>query len=612
MLRAAVEDAAVVALLPTVAHLTGEHDLAADDLRPNPDSLLDPNGGLTEDQIHRGRQRAFEALVRWRDRGCPAPEPLDSTIERQLFAFMVGDANVDAYHELLAEELALDGQDRRAPSWHVDDVAAPTTLRVGIIGAGMSGVLAAHRLRQAGVDVVVWDKNPDVGGTWFDNTYPGCRVDVPNHLYSYSFAQRQWDQHFSTQPELLQYFRDVADETGVRPLVRFGTEVREATWDDDTHEWRVLVASTDSDDPTEERVNVLISAVGQLNRPSFPAMEGRDDFAGASFHSAAWDHDVSLDGARVGVIGTGASAVQFIPHLAEVAAEVTVFQRTPNWLVPTEDYHDEVSAPLHWLGEHLPSYAHWYRLWLFWRLHEGLLVAAQVDPDWEPQERSVSAMNDLVRELLTDYLRQQFADRPDLLDDVLPDYPPIAKRVLRDNGSWAAALSADNVRLVTTPIERIAPEGVVTTDGVRHDLDVVVYGTGFSASAFLTPMRVTGRDGLDLHEHWGGDARAYLGMAVPGFPNLFCLYGPNTNIVINGSIIYFSECEVRYVTECVRLLAERGGGSLECRPEVHDAFTERVDAANRAMVWGAAEVHSWYRNEHGRVAQNWPFSLLEY
>src|SRR5690606_9946752 len=212
----------------------------------------------------------------------------------------------------------------------------------------------------------------------------------------------------------------------------------------------------------------------------------------------------------------------------------------------------------------------------------------------------------------TAYLESEFASRPDLLEKVVPKYPPAAKRLLRDNGVWAGALMRDNVALITEPICEITPKGIVTADGREHEVDVLIYGTGFQASKFLTPMQVTGRGALDLHEHWQGDARAYLGITVPGFPNLFCLYGPNTNIVINGSIIYFSECGVRYILGCIRLLLERGKRALEVEQGVDDAFNEAVDAQNRRMSWGWSDVNSWYKNEHGRVAQNWPFTLLEY
>ena len=621
LIGAAVEQSTLGALLPALAHVTGDLGLVPDHLRPNPDDFMDPQGGLTPEQLDESRALAAAALRDLRDgrRRRVAEPPVDDEPLRPLAAHIVGDANVDAYLDLLLEELAPEGVDRRAPAWHKDEVAPDTPFHVAVVGAGMSGLLAAHRLAQAGVDVTVFDKNDDVGGTWLENTYPGCRVDVPNDLYSYSFAHAVWPQRFSDQATLLEYFRRFADATGVRARIRFGTEVLGATWSDDTQTWSVRVrpaggSGGDGGDGGEEETveaNAVVSAVGQLNRPLFPDIDGIEDFAGPWFHSARWRHDVDLSGKRVAVIGTGASAAQFIPEVAEQAAELTVFQRTPNWLAPTPEYHEEVTPETQWLVEALPEYGDWHRLWQFWRMHEGLTAAAKVDPDWDTSLGSVSLLNEMVRLGLVEYLNEQFAERPDLLDAVVPTYPPIAKRIVRDNGVWARTLTRPNVRLVTDPIEAVTPTGIRAA-GVDHAFDVIVYGTGFQASQFLTPMQLEGRDGIDLHGHWAGDARAYLGVTVPHFPNLFVLYGPNTNIVINGSIIFFSECEVRYLTECVHLLLAGGHRALDPKVEVHDAFNERVDAANAEMAWGASSVNSWYKNATGRVAQNWPFPLLEY
>ena len=611
-IRTFVEDAQLATLLVAVAHATGDLDLLRPDLRPDPSNLFDPDGGLTPDQTAEARDLAAAALVRWRDAGSvPAPRPGDADL-RRLLAYVVGDEQLDEYLTLLLEELALGGEDLRAPGWRKDEVAPDVPFTVAVVGAGMSGILAGHRFGQAGVPYVILEKNADVGGTWLENTYPGCRVDVPNHLYSYSFAPTEWTQHFSSQDVLLDYFRSCADDFGVREHVRFGTEVLGATWSDETGTWSVRVRDVASGDEEVLEVQALVSAVGQLNRPSLPDIEGRDRFAGPSFHSAQWDHTVDLTGTRVAVIGTGASSVQFVPHVAEAAAELVVFQRTPNWLLPAETYHEDLPDGVRWLLHAVPAFAQWYRLHLFWRMHEGLLPAARVDPGWVSETGSISAVNEMLRGFLLDFLRAGFADDPDLLEKVTPHYPPIAKRILLDDGTWARTLRRDDVELCTDDIARIAPTGVETADGVLHEVDVIIYGTGFTASDFLVPMEVVGRGGVELHERWGGDARAHLGICVPDFPNLFLLYGPNTNIVINGSIIYFSECEVRYVTEAVRLLLETGHRSLSVKPEVHDAFGVAVDEANRQMAWGASDVNSWYKNATGRVAQNWPFSLLDY
>jgi 4-hydroxyacetophenone monooxygenase len=609
-IRAAVEASDVLALLPALAHLTGDLSVLRDELRPDPAMLIQPDAGYTPDQLEAARRLATEVLIAHRDAGAPAAPALSPDALRRAIAFLVGPAT-DEWFPVLSEELALDGADHRAPGWRKDDVAPDATLRVAVIGAGMSGLLAAHRLRQAGVEVTILEKSSDVGGTWLDNTYPGCRVDVPNHFYSYSFAQNpEWPQYFSTQPALLDYFRRCADELGLRPLIRFDTEVLEARFDDGEQRWTVTTRDSEGQEH-EEPFEVVVSAVGQLNRPKYPNVAGVGDFAGPAFHSARWDHDVELTGKRVAVIGTGASAVQLIPEIAGQVGELLVFQRTPPWIAPTPEYHQDLPRPLRWLMEQVPDYAHWSRLWQFWRMHEGLLPAAAVDPEWPDQERSMSMLNEFVRQMLTAHIQSEYAD-PELADKMVPPYPPLAKRIVRDDGSWPRALQRDNVSVHTEAIDAITEKGIRTVDGTEHVVDVIIYGTGFTASEFLTPMRVVGTGGVDLHDRWDGDARAYLGLTVPGFPNLFMLYGPNTNIVINGSIIYFSECEVHYLTEAMRMLLEGGHRSMECRPEVQDAYNERVDVANRNMVWGAAEVNSWYRNAKGRVAQNWPFSLLEY
>jgi 4-hydroxyacetophenone monooxygenase len=611
-IRAFLEQAEVPPLLPALAYVTGDLSLLRDELRPEPLLIGMPQGGLSDNQQAQIRALALDALVRFRDNGCrPAPLPTDEQLLR-IMEFAVGGADMAEYLPLLEEELTFRGEDRRAPTWSKADIAPDVPFHVVVIGAGMSGLLAAHRLKQAGVSFVVLEKDGDVGGTWLENTYPGCRVDNPNHNYSYSFAQRHdWPFHFSTQDVLLDYFRRCADELGLREHIRFHTEVLSARWSDDELGW--AVRTRDADGHEESIVaNAVVSAVGQLNRPLLPDIPGRDSFHGRAFHSARWDDSVDLRGARVAVIGTGASAVQFIPEIAGVVGELLVFQRTPPWFGETPDYHDAVAPGLRWLYAHVPSYSEWNRFWIFWRMGDGVLEGVRVDPAWEPKSESVSVANDFVRMMLTEYIKTQFSDRPDLLDAVTPAYPPGAKRMLRDNGVWAGALTRENVRLVTESIREITPDGLVTADGGQHPVDVIVYGTGFQASKFLTPMTVTGHDGIDLHEQWKGDARAYLGITVPGFPNLFCLYGPNTNIVINGSIVYFSECGVRYVLGCIGSLLSGNHAALEVRTDVFDEFNERVDAENALMAWGCSDVNSWYKNEHGHIAQNWPFTLLEY
>ena len=611
-LRRHLLDAQLPALLLALTHVTGDESLLGDSPRPEIALTGEPQGGYNDGQIETARERCLDALVRYRDRGCPAPShPTPEQLHRWL-SFLVEEDQLDEYGPLLLDELALDGPETRAPRWRKSEIAPERPFTVAIIGAGMSGLAAAVRLQQAEIPFVIFERNEEVGGTWHDNIYPGCRVDVSSHFYSYSFARGfEWPQLFSPQKVLLEYFKSCADSFGLREQIRFGTEVTEAVFDEDAGTWTLSLQGPECQTDAFE-ANALVSGMGQLNRPNMPEIEGMDRFRGAAFHSAQWDPNVSLEGKRVAIIGTGSSACQFIPPVADQASELTVFQRTAPWLLPTPDYHDAVPEGLVWLFRHVPFYAEWYRFWLFWTTAESMLPAVEVEEEWPHKERSVGARNDETRAMLTEYLRGACNGDEALFAKMLPDYPPFAKRFVRDNGILPATYARAHVTLETEGIERITETGIRTRDGRDLEVDVLIYGTGFTASEFLMPLKVVGRGGRNLHEVWDGDARAYLGITLPRFPNLFLLYGPNTNIVVNGSIIFFTECEVDYLVAAIRELLEGEHRAMDCRKAVHDAYNERIDAANLRRAWGAATVNSWYKNETGRVSQNWPFNLLEF
>ncbi len=569
-MEAAVAAAEVHPLLCAVAQRTGDLSLLRDDFAPDQTQLLTPGRGLGPEQEEEARRLAVEALVAHNESGAPE-HPLTREELRRIYGFLIGAGATDQWEAFLTEELALAGTDPRAPSWHLDDVPGAGPFRCAVIGAGASGLAAAHRLRQAGLTVTVFEKNTDVGGTWLENVYPGCRVDVPNQLYSFSFAQtNDWVSRFSAQPDLLAYLQGMAKQLGLGANIRFGSEVTEARYDADGRTWTLTVRAADGVE-SEHGFDAIVCAVGQLNRPSFPSIPGRDTFTGPSFHSAAWDDTVELGGRRVAVIGTGASAAQFVPLVAGEVAHLDVFQRTPPWLLPTDNYGDPFPPEFFDLLALLPNYGRWDRLWQFWIMHEGLLVAARVDPEWDTHTEAVSEANDFVRAMLLDVLRTQVED-DELYEKMVPHFPPFAKRALRDDGRWAAAFGRDHVELVTTPIEEITPRGVRTADGVEHEADVLIYGTGFTASDFVSPMRVFGLGGVELNEEWAGDAAAYLGITVPGFPNFFMLYGPNTNLVINGSILIMVECQVRYAVEAIGRLLRSGHRSMSCRRDVHERY----------------------------------------
>jgi 4-hydroxyacetophenone monooxygenase len=606
----ALAHAHLPALLMSLVHLTGDGDLLTAERRPVFDPLADPAlGGFSEavqTDIRTRAKTAIEAHLA----GAPLPPPPSPRTVRRMMDWLTGADIPPHYAPFLTDELQLTGNDTKAPDWSTPKLRAAAEATTAIvIGAGMSGILAGIRLQQAGISFTILEKNADAGGTWFENTYPGCRVDNPNHMYSYSFEpNHDFPQFYSTQPVLLSYFQRIAAKYDLHRRIRFQTEVEGAEFDDDRAVWRVTIKG--SGEVLE--ASVLITAVGQLNRPRYPDIEGIESFSGEAFHSARWRDDVDLSGKRVAVIGTGASAFQFVPRIVPKVAHLDVFQRTPPWPLPGPNYHLDVPEGKKWLLEHVPFYGKWYRFWLFWRLTDGLYDAVKVDPDWEGGPEATGVANAELRTMLVEAIRAQVTDDEDLLDKVVPKYPVGGKRSLVDNGVWLDALKRENVDLITDPIERITPEGIVTHDGALHKADVLIYGTGFQASRFLWPMKIVGRGGLDLETAWNGDARAYLGITTPGFPNLFMIYGPNTNIVVNGSIIFFSECAVRYILGALKLMAEDGADRIEVRRDVHDAFNERVDLANAKMAWGTPGVNSWYKNAAGRVSQNWPFPIVDY
>ena len=608
-IKAALAEAHVPSLINALVHLTGDAALIRGSARPVSELFGDPQGGISAADQAEVRARALEALVAYRDAGCPPLPAPPVQLVKDMVDFIVGRELDASYGDFLMSELKVFDEDPyRVP---FDDVPEDRRrdFHVVVVGAGMSGILTAIKLKQAGISYTVVDKNANVGGTWFENRYPGCRVDSPNHTYSYSFAPNDWPQHFSRQDVLLDYFDRIATEFGIRDNIRLSTEVIEARYQEGG-QWQVKVRGDDGEDTIT--ANAIITAVGQLNRPKLPDIEGLDSFQGPAFHTAQWEAEHDLKGKRIIVIGTGASAFQTVPEVAQVAGRVTVFQRTPPWVAPRPEYHDAITGGKHWLLNHVPFYAKWFRFWMFWTTGEGLLSMVKRDPAWNETDRSISEANDQLRAMLTANVERMVGDDPELFAKCVPAYPPAGKRMLVDNGHWFRALKRDNVELVTDPIARILPDGVETESGRRVAADILIYGTGFHASRILFPMKIYGQGGVELRERWGADPRAYLGVVMPGYPNLFCCYGPNTNIVVNGSIIFFSECEVRYIMGCLKLLIADGKAAMNCRQDVHDAYNQKIDAGNLDMAWGSDNVSSWYKNENGRVTQNWPFTLLEF
>ncbi|MCU5785577.1 4-hydroxyacetophenone monooxygenase [Alcanivorax marinus] len=566
---------------------------------------------MAGETLEEARRRATEALHSYLaniDTGNPPPEPdaRGSRIEiDELISFLTGD-DPAASPGMMRAQL---GMDEVAATWRQQDIAPQRKLRIGIIGAGQSGLAMARALQIAGVDFVIFERQESVGGVWVSNIYPGCRLDTNNLSYSYShFQKSDWRHHFTTGGELWEYYQDFAATNDITPRIRFGTEVESATFQEDSATWKLITRNLKGGVPEQESVDVLISAVGVLTTPKVPDFKGRDSFQGRVMHSAEWDSTIELKNKRVAVIGTGASAFQIVPAIAESVKSLAVFQRSGPWMLPTPLYHEEIATEHRELMSLLPGYHKWLRLWDFWITTIGKYELTKADPDWRSSE-SVSEPNQRFRDALVDHIRKQYPAHPELLEHVVPKYPVGAKRMLRDNGSWARALQQDNVDLVTDGVGHIDERGIHTAKGDYHQVDVIIYSTGFTATDFLGTVDVKGRGGQSLSKYWGDDARAYNTVAIPGFPNLFCIGGPNTGLVAVGSQTIMTECVVRYVDELIRIMVADNLRSLEPSEEALDRFSRWVDEGNLAMAWGAADENSWYRNRSGKVTVSWPFTL---
>ncbi|ETR78569.1 monooxygenase [Afipia sp. P52-10] len=610
-LRRALDGADIVPLMMSLVHLTGDPrwiEEAAPHIKGGWSFLAD----LPEALQQRIRQALVEALQALAS-GRAEPVTISDDLLTRMMHASVGVAVPAEYNAVFREEAGFDPRDYRSVPWRKP--VSPERLadfRVLVIGAGFSGIGMAVALEQAGIPYTIIEKNEDVGGTWLENRYPGCGVDTPCHFYSYSFAPNpEWSSFFAKRDEILKYIVDCVERFDVRKSIRFGEEVIDARYDEAACVWRVRTRAGDGTE-RELAANVLVPCVGALNRPAIPAISGLADFAGPAFHTAQWRSDVELRGRRVAMIGTGASGMQTAPSIAGDVAQLTIFQRSPHWAIRHPLYHARVSDDVKWVIRHVPFYVSWFRFQLFWAASDGFHRTLQIDPSWSQPALSINAENHRMREELIGYITSQIGDRPDLLAKTVPPYPPFGKRMLRDN-NWYEMLRRPNVELVTEKIAHIERDAIVAADGRRHPVDAIVLATGFQAARMLGPLEVYGRQGKRLRDWWGDDdPRAYLGITMPDYPNLFLIYGPNTNLAHGGSAIFHSECQIRYAMEGIRELLESGARSIECRRAPFERYNEKVDAALSKMVWSHPAMTNWYKNKHGRVVMNSPWRLVDY
>ena len=603
-------DAVAVANIPTLlmvlVQITGELRWLKPPYRPLRGSGLGDNdsGGLPESIQEEVRAATLEAILDWRD-GNPIaiPDPRPELLVEMLSCSM-GEPVPPEYGSFTSSLLG-----HRSVSEDVIDV--PDDFHVLIVGAGISGICAAVNLKAAGIPFTILEQHGVVGGVWHENRYPGAGVDTPNHLYSYSFAMHDWSMFFALRDDLHGYLEQVAAEFELNPHIRFETKVDDATYDASGQVWRVNFTSADNVSGSLT-ANLLISAVGIFNPPVLPDIDGLDQFSGPSFHTAAWQDDITLTDKRVAIIGNGASCMQIAPEIQHQVKSLTIFQRSLHWAAPFAQFRRRVPDPLRFLMREVPLYQAWYRVRLGWTFNDRIHSALQKDPDWEDQDRSLNAINDGHRAYFTQHIRTELGDRIDLFDKVLPRYPPFGKRMLMDNG-WYRMLRNPRVELVDSPVIQIEPSSLITEDDTSYEADVLLLATGFDVSRFITTFHVTGRSGQSLRDAWEDDnAKAYLGTVVPDFPNFFTLYGPNLQPGHGGSLIFVVEMQMRFVMDMIKKMSTKNLGSVECRQDVYDAYNKQVDHAHENMVWTHEGMTTYYRNPRGRIVVNSPFRNVDF
>ncbi len=553
------------------------------------------------------RELALRYLL---DPPAPIPEPPVRDKAYDLLAFYEGGALSDSEKRFSYDELSFEDFPRDVRWTSSPDKQRLEDFHVVIVGAGVSGIAAGVYLGRLGIRYTIVERQADLGGVWQVNRYPEARVDTSSFLYQFKFEKNYpWEDLYAPQPETLRYLRHIAEKYEVLPHCRFGRQVSDAAWDEASATWKICCVDADG---VEERLdaNVIISASGLFSTPQTPDIPGVESFEGKMFHTTQWDYGYSCDGKRIALIGTGSTGTQLMPRIAEGAEQMTVFQRHPHWIVQTEAYRQPVDEGMRWLFANLPYYWNWYcySRYAATRAYQDL---QEHDPAWTQQGGLISEKNDAFRENLLSYISSKIGDRPDLMEKCVPTFAPLSKRLVVDNG-WYDALRRENVELVTNGIAAFTPTGIVTKDGTEREFDLVILASGFKVSQYLFPVNYRGRDGITLDDLWKADgARAYLGAAMPGFPNFFMLYGPNSQ-PRNGGFHSWAEIWARYVTGGIVAMIEADARSVEVKRSAFEEHNEEIDQAAEKLTWMSEGRHSYYVNEHGRSGVNSPLRTDKY
>ena len=601
LLKDGIANANIPALLMVLYQMTGEATWLQEPFAPGRSPGLDDNdsGQLPDEVQTQIRTAAEEAIEAWL-----AGKPL--AIERpsnlrlaEMLSVAMTEHVPEEYGDIVAAGMGYDLEPTADAAITADKTAI-------VIGGGVSGICAGIELGKLGIDYTLFEKNEDFGGTWFENRYPGCGVDTPSLTYTFSCRPNDWSMYFPLRDEIEGYLLDTAREFGLYDKACFRTHVEEARWNTATDQWDVTITTPDGKRETHS-ADYLFSAVGILNIPKFPQIDGLDEFAGEVYHTSRWPAEADLSGKRVAVIGNGASGMQVAPAIADEVSRMTIFARSKQWAAPFPQFRKKVPEGVRYLMQVVPLYRAWLEQRLSWTFNDRVHGTLFRDPEWEHPERAVNEINDAHRRVFTRYVEEQLQDRPELIERVLPEYPPFAKRMLLDNG-WFRTIKKPHVDLIPEHLAKVDGNTLFTSSGETVEADVIILATGFQTTNVLGSYDIVGREGQLLRDHWGEDnASAYLGTLVPGFPNFFILLGPNVGSGHGGSMIRNIENQMHFAGQVVQCAEAQEASTVEVKETAYTDYSRRIDDAHDRLVWTHPGTENWYRNSQGRVVAITPW-----
>ena len=601
LLKDGIANANIPALLMVLYQMTGEATWLQEPFAPGRSPGLDDNdsGQLPDEVQTQIRTAAEEAIEAWlAGRPLAIERPTNLRLAEMLSVAMTEHVP-EEYGDIVAAGMGYDLEPTADTAIAADKTAI-------VIGGGVSGICAGIELGKLGIDYTLFEKNEDFGGTWFENRYPGCGVDTPSLTYTFSCRPNDWSMYFPLRDEIEGYLLDTAREFGLYDKARFRTHVEEARWNTATDQWDVTITTPDGKRETHS-ADYLFSAVGILNIPKYPQIDGLDEFAGEVYHTSRWPAEADLSGKRVAVIGNGASGMQVAPAIADEVSRMTIFARSKQWAAPFPQFRKKVPEGVRYLMQVVPLYRAWLEQRLSWTFNDRVHGTLFRDPEWEHPERAVNEINDAHRRVFTRYVEEQLQDRPELIERVLPEYPPFAKRMLLDNG-WFRTIKKPHVDLIPEHLAKVEGNTLSTSSGETVEADVIILATGFQTTNVLGSYDIVGREGQLLRDHWGEDnASAYLGTLVPGFPNFFILLGPNVGSGHGGSMIRNIENQMHFAGQVVQCAEAQEASTVEVKETAYTDYSRRIDDAHDRLVWTHPGTENWYRNSQGRVVAITPW-----